>query len=212
MRSWGIVVGLVMVLGSVTLQAEQMQPQPDPIGEALIPPELLFQQRQALGVTDAQAKQAQAILEKAQQQFAGPQNQLQREITAFTETLGQGQVDQKKALAQLENVLQQERTIKRTQISLLIQIKNLLTPEQQAKAQMLKQQLKSQGPAAGGSPPESLQRKVQRIQTRLPAWIQAGGDQATLGPLGQQLDGYLKTGNFQAAEGVADQILQQIGS
>jgi Spy/CpxP family protein refolding chaperone len=41
-------------------------------------------------------------------------------------------------MSQLDKVLNSEREIKRTQISLLIRIKNKLTPEQQAQLQKLR--------------------------------------------------------------------------
>jgi Spy/CpxP family protein refolding chaperone len=42
-------------------------------------------------------------------------------------------VEEQEALAQLEKVLAIEREIKRAQVTLLVRIKNKLTPEQQAK-------------------------------------------------------------------------------
>jgi Spy/CpxP family protein refolding chaperone len=45
----------------------------------------------------------------------------------------QPNVNEQDVLAQLENVLSTEREMKRAQITLLIHIKNKLTPEQQAK-------------------------------------------------------------------------------
>jgi Spy/CpxP family protein refolding chaperone len=45
----------------------------------------------------------------------------------------QPRVDEQQVLAQLEKVLALEREIKRAQVTLLVRIKNNLTPEQQAK-------------------------------------------------------------------------------
>jgi Spy/CpxP family protein refolding chaperone len=42
-------------------------------------------------------------------------------------------VDESQTLAQLEKVLAAEREIKREQVTLLVRIKNKLTPEQQGK-------------------------------------------------------------------------------
>jgi Spy/CpxP family protein refolding chaperone len=42
-------------------------------------------------------------------------------------------VDEQQVLAQLEKVLSIEREVKRAQVTLLVRIKNKLTPEQQAK-------------------------------------------------------------------------------
>ena len=45
----------------------------------------------------------------------------------------QPRVDEQQALAQLERVLAAEREIKKEQVTLLVRIKNRLTPEQQGK-------------------------------------------------------------------------------
>ena len=47
--------------------------------------------------------------------------------------LQEGSVDETKVLAQADRILALEREIKRTQISLLVRIRNVLTPAQQAK-------------------------------------------------------------------------------
>ena len=51
-------------------------------------------------------------------------------MVGFTE---QPRVEEQEALVQLEKVLAIEREIKRAQVTLLVRIKNKLTPEQQAK-------------------------------------------------------------------------------
>ena len=58
---------------------------------------------------------------------------MQAEAGKLTELLRQPRVDEAAALAQVDKVLGMEREVKRAQISLLIQIKNLLTPAQQQK-------------------------------------------------------------------------------
>jgi len=47
-------------------------------------------------------------------------------------------VDESRVLSQLEKVLSVEREIKRTQIGLMIRIKNVLTVEQQAKLRQVR--------------------------------------------------------------------------
>jgi Spy/CpxP family protein refolding chaperone len=47
-------------------------------------------------------------------------------------------VDQKAVLAQLDRILVLEATVKRAQITLLVEIKNQLTPAQQAKLRELR--------------------------------------------------------------------------
>src|SRR5271168_3285609 len=58
---------------------------------------------------------------------------LQDEMEKLVSLVKQPHVEEQDTLAQLEKVLAMEREIKRAQVSLLVRIKNKLTPEQQAK-------------------------------------------------------------------------------
>ncbi len=68
-------------------------------------------------------------------------------------------------------------------------------------------------PSGGSQPPTPLQRldgKMKRVQTLAPQWVQAGGDQAKIAPLGPQIDAHLKAGRFDEAERLVDQILATV--
>jgi len=110
----------------------------DPIGDALIPPEVVMSHQDALGLSDAQRSAIQADVQEAQSRFTRLQWQLAAATEKLAEILKQGRVDQAKALSQLDAVLALEREVKHTQLTLMIQVKNELTPEQQAKAQQFK--------------------------------------------------------------------------
>ena len=58
----------------------------------------------------------------------------------MVELVKQGRPDESKTLAQQDKILNLEREIKRAQITLLIRIKNSLTPEQQSKLREIKKQ------------------------------------------------------------------------
>ena len=64
--------------------------------------------------------------------------QMQEETERFGELLDKPLVDQGAALAQIDKVLAVEREVKRAHIGLLIQIKNQLTAEQQARLAQLR--------------------------------------------------------------------------
>ena len=59
-------------------------------------------------------------------------------MEALSSLLKQNSVEEAAVLAQLDKVLAAEREIKRTQISLMVRIKNKLTPEQQARLRELR--------------------------------------------------------------------------
>ncbi len=59
-------------------------------------------------------------------------------MEALVALLKQSSADESQVMSQLDKVLSSEREIKRTQISLLVRIKNKLTPDQQAHLQRLR--------------------------------------------------------------------------
>jgi Spy/CpxP family protein refolding chaperone len=113
-------------------------PGPDPVGENLFPPELIMSHQEAIGLAPEQKTYIRGELRKAQGQFTDLQWQLQDAMEAFSSMLKQNSVDEQAALAQLDKVLATEREIKRAQITLMVRIKNKLTPEQQARLRELR--------------------------------------------------------------------------
>jgi Spy/CpxP family protein refolding chaperone len=106
---------------------------PDDFGRNFFPPELVMQHQSEIGLQDAQR----AALTSAVQQAQGKFMDLQWKLSAEGEKMGrllQGtQVDEVQVLEEVDRILALEREIKRGQISLMVRIKNTLTPAQQAK-------------------------------------------------------------------------------
>ncbi len=105
--------------------------EPADLSVHLFPPDQVMQQRQALELNEAQTQAIQtesaAVIPKLHEQQAA----LQRETGGLATTLSTQQVDETRALAQLDRVLDNERAIKRLQLTLMIRVKNLLSPAQQ---------------------------------------------------------------------------------
>jgi len=95
---------------------------PDPIGQNFFPPDLVFSQADAIGLTDAQKTSIQPLMQNAQSRFLELQPRLQRAMQTMVRLIGQSV----------------EREIKRTQIGLMIRIKNVLTVEQQTRLRQLR--------------------------------------------------------------------------
>jgi len=110
---------------------------PDPLAGNLFPPELVMQYRQELGITDEQKTFIRDEAIKASTRFNQLQFQMQDEMESMVTLMKGVTVDEQKALAELDKVLNIEREVKRTQLGLSIRIKNKLTPEQQTKLQEL---------------------------------------------------------------------------
>ena len=105
----------------------------DPLARVLFPPELVMQHQQDIGLRAEQR----AAITKAIQDFQGKvvdlQWRMQEQSQRLASLLEKPAVDQAAALTQVDEVLSVEREVKRAHITLLINIKNTLSAEQQAK-------------------------------------------------------------------------------
>jgi Spy/CpxP family protein refolding chaperone len=114
----------------------------DPMADSFFAPELVMQHQQAIGLTDEQKEFFKSEFRKAQTRFTEMQWQMQDEAEKMVALVKQESTSEQQVLAQLDKVLGLEREIKRLQISLLIQIKNKLTPEQRTRLMELKSRSK----------------------------------------------------------------------
>jgi Spy/CpxP family protein refolding chaperone len=109
------------------------QPDQDPIGQNFFAPDLVMQHQEAIGLNDEQKTFLKSEIRQAQVKFTEWQWKLQDEMEKLSSLVKQPHVEEQDAIAQLEKILSIERDIKRAQITLLVHIKNKLTPAQQAK-------------------------------------------------------------------------------
>ena len=138
-RASGITIALA-VLAAVGVLGQQPPGGPggpphqeDPLARFLFPPELVMQQQRAIGLKPEQRSAITRAIQEFQTKVLDLQWQMQDETQRLTELLDKPAVDQAAALAQIDKLLAVERDVKRAHIGLLIQIKNTLTPEQQAR-------------------------------------------------------------------------------
>ena len=121
----------ISLLAAGTAQAQQ--PGEDPLGQSFFPPELVIQHQEAIGLNPEQKEAFKTEIRQAQLKFTELQWKLQDEMEKMLSLVKQPRPDEQQVLAQLDKVLSAEREVKREQITLLVRIKNKLTPEQQAK-------------------------------------------------------------------------------
>ena len=122
----------LMILGTAGGIGAQ-QPEQDPIGQSFFAPELVIQHQEAIGLSADQKDSLKTEIRQAQLKFTELQWKLQDEMEKLVSLVKQNHVDEQQVLAQLDKVLAAEREVKREQVTLLVRIKNKLTPEQQAK-------------------------------------------------------------------------------
>lgn len=112
--------------------------QQDAIFQALFPPELIMQHRRAIGLTDEQRDAISQLIQELQGRVVRLQWELLDEMQQLTEVMSAPRVDLDRALDQLDSVLETEKEIKQAHLEMLVRIKNLLTPAQQASLERLR--------------------------------------------------------------------------
>ena len=110
----------------------------DPIARTLFEPELIMRHRRAINLSDAQRDAISALIRQLQGNVVSLQWELQEQATALATELARPRVDLDRALDRMGRVMQTERKIKEAHLTLLIRIKNALSPEQQQSLQKLR--------------------------------------------------------------------------
>jgi len=137
------ILALAFVLGAANLGA-QGQPMGPPMGQRspgagedwgrnFFPPELVMQHQSEIGLQESQRASLTSAIQQAQSKFMDMQWKLSAEGEKMGRLLQGTQVDEAAVLDEVDRILNQEREIKKAQISLMVRIKNMLTPQQQAK-------------------------------------------------------------------------------
>ncbi len=120
-----------------TLRAQQTPPVPpppdDPLARVLFPPELVMQHQQDIALRPEQRAAITKAIQDFQTKVVDLQWKMQDQSQRLVTLLQKPTVDQTAALAQVDDVLGVEREVKRAHLTLLIQIKNTLSAEQQEK-------------------------------------------------------------------------------
>jgi Spy/CpxP family protein refolding chaperone len=123
------------MLGAANLAAQGPPGQggPGDFGRNFFPPELVMQHQAEIGLQDSQRAELTSAIQQAQSKFTDLQWKLSAEGEKMGRLLQGTQVDEAQVLDQVDRILGVEREIKRAQVSLMVHIKNMLTPAQQAK-------------------------------------------------------------------------------
>jgi Spy/CpxP family protein refolding chaperone len=102
-------------------------------GRSFFPPELVMQHQSEIGLQDSQRASLTSAIQAAQTKFMDTQWKLSAEGEKMGRLLQGSQVDEAAVLDEVDRILNLEREIKKAQVSLMVRIKNMLTPEQQKK-------------------------------------------------------------------------------
>jgi Spy/CpxP family protein refolding chaperone len=121
---------LAFFLHSTPSRAENPSDSPDPIAHALVAPQLIMKYHNEIGLEDSQSKTIKELIQKAQSKFLDLQWEMQGESEKLIKLLNARPTDETAVLAQVDRVLNVEREIKKSQVALMVRIKNTLTSAQ----------------------------------------------------------------------------------
>jgi Spy/CpxP family protein refolding chaperone len=114
--------------------------------ENVFPPGVVMRHQGDIGLTDEQRTAITKQMEDAQKTLVTLQWEVERESEKLSKLMAGARIDEGAALRQADQVMNAEQRLKKAHLTLLIRIKNDLTPEQQQKLRELR-------PERRGGPP-----------------------------------------------------------
>src|SRR5438105_3954238 len=116
---------------AATAEMKAQPPGGDPIMRCLFPPELVMAHQQEIGLQDAQRTKLITEMSQAQAKFTEVQWTLSAEQQKLEQVLKSSTVDEVQALKEVDSILALEHDLKSAQMTLMVRVKNTLTPQQQ---------------------------------------------------------------------------------
>ena len=203
-----IILATLLVSACSLLAADKPASQTDPFAGAFFPPELILQAREQIGMSPQQLEAVQVRVTKTQPQSEELRKKLELETAALAALVKAERVEEAAVLAQLDKVLDAERELKHLHISLVIALKNLLTPEQQAK---LHEMTKEGGTQFAEATRARLTEKMERVKAGAEAWAAGGRDPSdVLRAMEQKFKPLIESGKVVEAEAELDRALEQL--
>jgi Spy/CpxP family protein refolding chaperone len=131
--AWTLVLVAVLIIPVGARAESPPAPGQDPLAAFVFPPDLVMRHAGEIGLDERQRAAVKDAVVKMQGRFLELQWDMQAESEQMARLLQASPVDEAALLAQADKVMGLEREVKRTHLSLLVRIKNLLTDAQRAK-------------------------------------------------------------------------------
>jgi Spy/CpxP family protein refolding chaperone len=203
-------IAIVALLTSLCplFAADDSKKAADPFAAAFFPPELVFMARDKIGLTQEQEEAFRARVEKVQSRSDELRTKLEGETAALAALVKQERMDEKTVITQLDKVLDAEREVKHLHVGLAVAMKNLLTPEQQAK---LREIAKDGGAQLGADIRRRLSEKMERVQANAQKMAESGHDPSEiLRAMEEKFKPLMDAGKVIEAEAELDRALEQL--
>ena len=186
----------------------------DPFAGAFFPPELVLLAQDRIALTPEQREAVRARLEQTRQRSDELRVKLERETAALAALAKQERVDEAPLLAQLDKVLVVEREVKHLHVGMGVAIKNLLTPEQQAKLREMSFEIAKNHATFTNLEEEVGKRisaKVERIKDDAQKWAASGRDPSAIAKaMEEKFKPLMEAGRVFEAEAELDRLLEQL--
>jgi Spy/CpxP family protein refolding chaperone len=204
-----LIAALVLFATFCTASAAEPGPNPgDPLAGAFFPPEAIMGAGEQLGLTQEQKEAIHARMEKTQAGSDELRQRLEREAGALAKLVNQPRVDEPALMAQLDKVLDAERELKHLHVGLLAALKNILTPEQQAK---LHEMHKGGGAPGIDAARRGLMEKVERVGAMAQKWAASGRDTSGIAKMmDEKIQPLIAVGKVDEASAMLDHLLERL--
>lgn len=192
-----------LFIATATLPAAQVE---EWLKNGLLHPDMLAAVRDELALTGEQEKQINAQLSEARAQAEPLEQAVKEQQRALNHLLQDGSTTAAAAAAQLTKLLEAEGAVKQVQLRALIEVRDVLTPEQMAKAK----KLSPPKLAAGGGGSGGLEAKVLEKARKLKAAVEGLGAPPTeaMKYRGEEIEKLIKSGQFADANAKLDELIE----
>ena len=113
---------------------------PRELSRELFPPELVMRHQEEIGLSEDQRSKLVHAMQEMQSDLVPLQFEMGQAAAKLRETLAVPRIDEAKAGDLADRLMALETKIKRRHLTTMIQIKNVLTPEQQERLRALREQ------------------------------------------------------------------------
>ena len=191
-----IALTLLLVVSSVFAGPEQF------LNAGLVGPEIIQQLKPQLELTAEQESKMTAVVTAAREKGAPLEAEAKTQQQALHAMLRDPQKTADTASAQLTKVLAAEGAVKDLQLRTLIELRDVLTPEQQKRAAKL-----SVGPKMAAK--TDLKSSVMAKANKLRAAVDALTDKPTeaMAYRGQEIENMIKNGEWESADAALDKLI-----
>lgn len=182
----------------------------DGLEAELFPPEFLFSQREAIGLSTAQLDSMEAVLKASQNEFEHRKAALDERAKALQAELHQANPDPAKAEEKLRALLAQESEVKLLHMLTMLKVRALLTPDQLAKTRQLYAETAERVAQEGQR--NRIQAKLGQLRDTVKKLSEAGTLPQETMERAQAIQELLKNGKEPEAEQQIDALLGQLSA